>query len=69
MPAYSILFDEFSDFINYGLHSNSFKFICIGDFNYNFDSISQPIPYLGNYLNISVLIEHIVSLKKLKYYY
>ena len=41
-PDYSILFDEFSDCINYGLHSSSFKFICMGDFNYHFDSISQP---------------------------
>ena len=41
-PDYSIFFDEFSDCINNGLHSSSFKFICMGDFNYHFDSMSQP---------------------------
>ena len=41
-PDYSIFFDEFSDCINNGLYSSSFKFICMGDFNYHFDSMSQP---------------------------
>ena len=41
-PDYSIFFDEFSDCINNGLHSSSFKFICMGDFNYHFNSMSQP---------------------------
>ena len=40
-PDYSIFFDELSDCINDSLHSSSFKFICMSDLNYNFESIYQ----------------------------
>ena len=42
MPDFSTFIDEFSNLNNEFLHHNEYKVMIVGDFNYYFDSFSQP---------------------------
>ena len=59
-PDFSTFFDEISDLINDYLHHNEYKVMIVGDFNYHFDSSSQPYSLCKQLTESLGLHQHII---------